>query len=251
MAFRGCLKPANILMRFVAASDKNKEDGLDLVREAFPRTLRLVASARLREAVMMPLADDETGLELLAEIEGATSSRLIAEERGIGTLTANELVHGVAHSKFINASFAYAKPREPMRFNPAERGAWYAALAVETCLAEVGHHLTKALADAGDFNAVVEYGVMLASMSGVFVDLREQPDHPSLDPDPRVGYPEGNALAATARAHAHNGIIYPSVRHKGGTCIAALWPNVVQSVVQGDMYRLIWSGKPSYVWEAL
>src|SRR3546814_10064047 len=126
-------------------------NGLALGRVAFPRTIRLVTSARLRAAVMRPLADDDNDLALLAEIEGATSSRLIAEERGKAGLFAAELVHGVPHARFINASFAYAKPREPMRFSPADRGAWYAALAAETCLAEVGFHLTRALADAGDF----------------------------------------------------------------------------------------------------
>ena len=235
----------------MADSDEGVLDGIPLIREAFSRTVRLVASARLRDAVMTPLADDTDDLALLAEIEGATSGRLIAEERGYGGLTAEELVHGVPHAKFINASFAYAKPREPMRFGPAERGAWYAALAVETCIAEVGHHLTKALADAGDFNAVVEYGELLASMAGVFLDLRHAPGHHGLDPDPAVGYPAGNALAATARAAGHNGIIYPSVRHAEGTCIAALWPNVVQSVVQGAMYRLTWSGTPEYRTEPL
>lgn len=225
------------------------EDGssLPLAREAFPSTIRLVASARLREAVLAPLVDDQDELDLLAEIESATSGRLIAEERGLGALSPDELVHGVPHARFINASFAYSKPREPMRFNPANRGAWYAALAIETCIAEVGHHLTLALADAGDFNAVVEYGEMLASMSGVFVDLRELAEHPALDPEPASGYAAGNAVAALARAEGHNGIIYPSVRHAGGTCIAALWPNVVQSVVQGAMVRLTWSGNPEYV----
>lgn len=235
----------------MADSNPGVMDGIPLVREAFPRTVRLVSSARLRDAVMAPLADDADELALLAEIEAATSSRLIAEERGQGGIPAAELVHGVPHAKFINASFAYAKPREPMRFNPADRGAWYAAIDVETCIREVGFHLTNALADANDFNAVVEYGEMLSSMSGVFVDLRQVPDHPSLDPNPSIGYPAGNAVAAGARAAGHNGIIYPSVRHEGEPCIAALWPNVVQSVVQGGMYRLTWSGKPDFKVEVL
>lgn len=224
---------------------------MPLVREAFPRTIRLVASARLREPVLAPLADPGDDLDLLAEIEGATSGRLVAEDRGLGGISEDELVHGVPHAKFINASFAYAKPREPMRFNPADRGAWYAGLVIETSIAEVGYHLTKALADAGDFNAVVEYGEMLASMSGIFIDLRARPDHPALAPEPAKGYIAGNAVAAQARAEGHNGIIYPSVRHKGGTCIAALWPNVVQSVVQGAMVRLTWTGTPDYVCETL
>jgi hypothetical protein len=228
----------------VAVSDP--EPFPPLVREAFPRTVRLVASARLRGAVLSSLADNADDLDLLAEIEGATSSRLIAQERGLGALSSDELVHGVPHVRFINASFAYAKPREPMRFSPTDRGAWYAALALETCIAEVGHHLTRALADAGDFDAVVEYGEMLASMAGMFADLRVLPDHPALDPDPERGYVAGNALAARVRAQALNGIIYPSLRHSGGTCIAALWPNVVQSVAQGAMVRLTWSGTPDY-----
>jgi len=232
-------------------ADSDLAPSYELVRVAFPRTVRLVSSARLRAAVLTPLADDADELALLAEIEAATSGRLIAEQRGLGGLTADELVHGVPHARFINASFAYAKPRQPMRFSPANRGAWYAALAIETCIAEVGYHLTQALDDAGDFNAVVDYGEMLASMSGLFVDLRPVPQHTSLDPDPAIGYPAGNAIAAMARAEGHNGIIYPSVRHEGGTCIAALWPNVVQSVVQGSLYRLTWSGSPDYAWQAL
>lgn len=230
----------------MAASEEGHLAGVPLVREAFPRTVRLVTTARLRAPVMEPLADTEGELALLAEIEGATSGRLIAEDRGAGGLTAAELVHGVPHAKFINASFAYAKPREPNRFNPADRGAWYAALDVATCIAEVGHHLTKALADVGDFNAVVDYGEMLASMAGVFVELRQAPNHASLNADPTHGYPAGNVLAAAARAAGHNGIIYPSVRYTGGTCIAALWPNVVQSVVQGALHRLTWAGTPDF-----
>ena len=84
--------------------------------------------------MLAPLADDPDELALLAEIEGATSGRLVAEERGLGALSPDELVHGVPHARFINASFAYAKPREPMRFNPADRGAWYAALALKPAL---------------------------------------------------------------------------------------------------------------------
>lgn len=235
----------------MADSNEGTLDGVPVVREAFLRTVRIVPSARLRAAIMAPLADGPDELDLLAEIEGATSGRLAAEERGSAGLSADELVHGVPHAKFINASFAYAKPREPNRFNPTNRGAWYAALDAQTCIAEVGFHMTKALADAGDFNATIEYGEMLSSMAGVFVDLRHASGHACLNPSPAAGYPAGNALAAAARAAGHNGIIFPSVRYAGGTCIAALWPNVVQSVVQGAMYRLTWSGSPDFSVEAL
>lgn len=219
-------------------------DGVPVTTEAFPRTVRLVTTARLRAPVLLPLVDNEDELALLGEIEGATSTRLMAQDRGISGLAANELVYDVPHAHFINASFAYARPQQPNRFNGANRGAWYAALALETCLAEVGFHLTNALADAGDFNATVEYAEMFCSLAGDFLDLRQCPQHPSLGADIATAYPLGNALAARARAEGLNGIIYPSVRHPGGTCLVALRPAAVQSVRQGDVYRMIWRGKP-------
>ncbi|HEV7437180.1 MAG TPA: RES family NAD+ phosphorylase [Pseudorhizobium sp.] len=219
-------------------------DGVPVVTTAYPKTVRLVTTARLREAVLAPLVDDEAELEQLAEIESATSSRRVAEVTGIARLAANELVYDVPHAHFINASFAYAKPREPNRFNGEYRGAWYAALAVETCLAEIIFHMTEFLARTGSFQAVVEYAEMFCSLSGEFVDLRERPTHQSLQADKEVGYPAGNALAEQVRAIGLNGIIYPSVRQKGGTCFAVLRPAAVQSVRQGDVYRLVWSGAP-------
>ena len=220
-------------------------DGLRIIREAFPRTIRLVPTARLRESVLSPLVDDDRELAALAELEGATSARLIGQTQGTAGIDAKEFVHGVPHAAFINASFAYAKPRELNRFSGPNRGAWYAALHVETALREVIFHMREFLEAAGDFNAIVDYAEMLASMAGEFVDLRGlDPSPPYLNPDKTIGYPAGNGLADRVRQSGWNGIIYPSVRHAGGTCLVALWPHAVQSVAQGDIHRVTWAGQP-------
>jgi len=224
-------------------------DGLTITREAFARTVRLVTTARLRPAVLAALVDSEDELAALAELEGATSNRLVAQDRGFESVSAEEFVYGVPHAKFINASFAYAKPRELNRFNGPSRGAWYAALDTETCLREVIFHMTEVLEQAGDLNAVVEYAEMHASLAGEYVDLRAHPDHASLHPGKAIGYPVGNALADAARARGLNGVIYPSVRHPGGTCFAVLWPHAVQSVAPGDVVRLTWRAGPAPVVE--
>ena len=214
-----------------------------VVRDAFPRTVRLVTSARLRAAVLRSLIDSDEEYAALAELEGATNTRLMAQNTGIGKIGASEFVYGVPHATFINASFAYAKPRELNRFNGPERGAWYAALELETCFSEVMFHMERVLDAAGDFNAVVEYAELFASFAGEFVDLRGIDPVPTcLHPDTAIGYPAGNALADEARSNGLNGIVYPSVRHPGGVCIVALWPHAVQSVAQGDLYRLAWTG---------
>ncbi len=223
--------------------------GVPVSTLAFSRTVRLVSTARLRAAVLAPLVDTTDELQQLAEIEAATSHRLQAETRGISGLEARELVYDVPHAHFINASFAYAKPREPNRFNGEMRGAWYAALDVQTCLAEITFHMTEFLARTGVFEAVADYAEMLCSVSGEFLDLRDQTEHPALSPDKSVGYPEGNRLALEARRAGLNGIIYPSVRHAAGTCFAILRPAAVQSVRQGNVWRLSWKGRPEPVVE--
>ncbi len=218
-------------------------EGLTITRDALPRTIRLVTTARLRPPVLSRLVDNDE-LAALAEIEGATSNRLMAQNRGTADVQSYELVYGVPHAAFINASFAYAKPRDPNRFNGSERGAWYAALELDTCLAEVRYHLTEVLSHTGVFEAIVDYAELFASFAGEFVDLRLHRDHSCLHPEKAIGYPIGNALADAARARGLNGIIYPSVRQDGGTCIAALFPHAVQSVAQGDVYRMTWRGSP-------
>ena len=100
------------------------------------------------------------------------------------------------------------------------------------------------LAATGVYEAVVDYAELHASFAGEFLDLRQHGEHAALNPDRALGYPAGNAMADAARSKGLNGIIYPSVRHPGGTCIAALFPHAVQSVAQGDVYRMTWSGKP-------
>ena len=208
------------------------------------RTIRLVATARLRDPVLRKLVD-EADLAGLEEIEGATSGRLRAQATGAERLDRRELVYGVAHAHFINAAFAYFMPRSLNRFNGPGRGAWYAALALDTCVAEVGFHMERELANIADFNATVDYAELYASFIGDFVDLRDATPPHFLDPDPAGSYPAGNAFADAVRSAGHYGIVYPSARHTGGTCLVALVPHAVQSVRQGAVIRLAWSGKPS------
>ena len=52
-----------------------------------------------------------------------------------------------------------------------------------------------------------------------------------LDPD---SYSASQRLAADLLGKGSAGIVYPSVRHKGGTCIACFRPALVGNVRQGE-----------------
>jgi len=213
-------------------------------RIAQDRTIRLVAAARLRDPVLLKLVE-KTDLAALEEIEGATSARLRAQESGTERLDRRELVHGIPQAHLINAAFSHWLPRSLNRFNGPRRGAWYAALELATCVAEVSFHMERELANISDYRATVDYAELLASFIGDFVDLRRAKPRPAfLDPSPSRSYKAGNLFADMVRTAGHYGIVYPSMRHAGGTCLVALVPHAVQSVTQGRVLRLAWNGKP-------
>ncbi len=213
-------------------------------------TFRLISTARLRAPALRDLAagdlaaGDDDLLADLAELESATSGRLRVQERGLAGLRPEELAFGVRGATLINAAFAYTRPGGN-RFNGDGRGAWYCAFEVETALAEVAFHLTRALDDVGRYDNVTDYAELLADFIGPFHDLRQaEPPPACLVPDPAVGYPAGQALAREILRAEGDGVIYPSARRPGGICLAALRPHVVQNLREGDVWRLEWRGTP-------
>jgi RES domain-containing protein len=209
-------------------------------------TVRLIPSGRLKEPMLLPLAANHGTLEDLASLESATNGRLRAQESGLPDLDPRELVFGRPGYTFINAAFAHTRPGGN-RFNGEERGAWYCGFEPETALDEVAYHLTRELEAAGRFQNVTDYAELLADFVGIFHDLRaaDQAAEACLNRDPAVGYPAGQALARRLRTEAaSNGIVYPSVRRDGGTCLVAFRPDLVQNLRQGGVWRLEWQGRP-------
>ncbi len=209
-------------------------------------TVRLIPSAYYKPPVLGPLADTEDELEILAVIEGLTNRRLKAENTGISGLDPRELAFNVWGQSHINAAFAYTRAAGN-RFNDANRGAWYCAFDDKTAIAEVAFHKTRELAYINIFEDVSVYQALLAGFIGDFHDLRGIKGSPAyLGKDPATAYPAGQGLAAELRKEGARGIIYSSVRQKGGTCLAAFHPQLVQNVRPGARWRIIWDGSPEY-----
>jgi len=224
--------------------------GLPLVDLLEPATIRLIPTAYIDEPAMQPLADDDIGLAILEDLEQATSLRQDADFPLPAGVQKSELLtpaFGYGWS-YVNAAFCYTRPTGG-RFNDANRGAWYASLGhqpASTSTAEVGHHLTQELANIGVFRNFTTYRELLAGFIGPFVDLRGQADADYLHPEISTGHPAGQLLAHELRAAGLNGVIYPSVRRKGGTCLAAFRTTLVQNIRQGETWELQWSGSPEF-----
>jgi hypothetical protein len=206
-------------------------------------THRLIPSKHLpgEESVLVRIADDDAHLQALFELDGATNDRLLAEHQRLPGIGVEELVFAVPHAAVINASFCHANPLGA-RFSGPGRGAWYAGVVVATSQAEVAFHKTVQLAEIGRFEESVTYDDLLADFSATFHDLRRaRGTRAWLDPD---SYVESQALAERLLGEGSLGVVYPSVRHQGGTCLACFRPPLVTNVRRGKRYRFTWHGTP-------
>lgn len=206
-------------------------------------THRLIPSRHLahEDSVLMAIARDEAHLAAIAALESATNDRLLAERQRLPGIGLEELVWAVPHAGVVNASFCHAHPLGA-RFSGPERGAWYAALDVATSQAEVGFHKSVQLAEIGMFEDSVTYDDYLADFSASFHDLRGARGFKAcLDP---ASYVESQALAAALLDEGALGVIYPSVRHEGGTCLSCFRPALVANVRRAKTYRFTWRGSP-------
>lgn len=202
-------------------------------------TLRLILTryADDAEGVLARLTVPQSQFDNLLQLEGATNDRVSGEANFLPGITVHELVFGVPYYHIINAAFTYARPGGT-RFSSPYRGAWYAAFARKTAQAEVAYHYAQGLREI-DWREkeVVSYREYLADFHADFHDLRKKDRHKDspfadcLDP---VSYHASQRLAADLLNKGSAGIVYPSVRHKGGTCIACFRPALVGNVRQGE-----------------
>ena len=204
-------------------------------------THRLIPSKYLTggDSVFTRIADDDEHLAAIFELDDATNERLLAERGltlGIGP---EELLAAVPHASIVNAAFCHPHPLGS-RFNGPDRGAWYAGFELETAQAEVAFHKSVELAEIGWSDESVAYDDYLADFNAEFHDLRDARGfQASLAPD---SYEASQALAATLLEAGALGIVYPSVRRAGGTCVVCFRPALVGHVRRGYRWRLTWRG---------
>ena len=205
------------------------------VREcSFRGTHRLIPSKSSAEGtVLAALADKAAELRDLIELDGATNARLLGDEGLLPGIGVHELLYGIAYSEIVNAAFTHAAPGGG-RFNSNLRGAWYAGLERETSIAEVAFHKLEQLREVDwPHEEVSTCDDYRADFAAEFHDLRGAATRFArflrLGPIPEC-YQPSQQLAAGLLERGANGIVFPSVRRAGGTCVACFRPALVYHV---------------------
>lgn len=112
-------------------------------------------------------------------------------------------------------------------------GAYYAATTLPAAIEEIRWHLGH---DEGiPFDKTQVYRAVTSKTKGRYLDLRPAKNMGALSPDPRRSYPAGAGLADLARDRGLDGVIYRSVRHPSGTCMAIFDEKSISGIRLGQL----------------
>ncbi len=191
-------------------------------------TVRLIATAytETAETVLHALDLPDDVLDDLAELDGATNERMEAEQGRRSGISIEELVFGVPEATIVNAAFSHAGAGG--RFHTTQRGAWYAGFREETAVAEVKYHRLRALQETRATGVYsFPFRAFLADFAGEFHALTAQHrEYLASGPVPAC-YAAPQQLAEALLNAGSAGLVYPSVRHKGGWAVACFRPALV------------------------
>jgi hypothetical protein len=192
------------------------------------------------DSVLGRIADNDAHLRDIFDLDNATNDRLLAENNISPGIGIHELIFGVPYFRIVNAAFCHPHPLGS-RFNGPDRGAWYAGFDIETSQAEIAFHKSVELAEVDWLEEDVTYDDYLADFSAAFHDIRDDAQFGAcLIPESYVASQE---LAERLLEGGSLGLIYPSVRRNGGTCLACFRPALVMNVRKDKTYRFVWSGQ--------
>lgn len=183
---------------------------------------------------------DPADLDAVFEIEALTNDRLRDDVGDLRLVPDEDRVAGPGTSA-IMAAFTHLNP-EGDRFTDGTYGVFYAGRALETAIAETRHHRARFLARTSEPAQEVDMRVYAVDLEAELHDIRgARAEYAALhDPD---SYALSQAFAGELRAAASDGIVYDSVRHTGGECVAVFRPRLLSNCRQERHLCYVWDGK--------
>jgi hypothetical protein len=168
---------------------------------------------------------DSKDLDDVAALERRTNDRVIDEAGDIALVRSQDRIVGPGTTP-IMAAFTHTQPN---RFSDGSFGAYYAAQALETALAESRYHVERFYRATREPSADVDMRVFCARIAGRFETLlRCSAKDERLAPD---SYAASQAYGRNVYdKNAADGIVYPSVRdERHRPSVACFRPRVVSN----------------------
>jgi hypothetical protein len=207
---------------------------------SWPAAWRIIATRYPPINLFERVTDNPAVWETLIELEQLTNPRVRDDTGEIALVPPERRVAG-PNASWVMAPFTHVNKRGS-RFSDGSYGVYYAAEALLTAITETAFHFARFAADSHDPPRREDMRVLLGAVDCSFceVDTLSPADQQAvLD---KASYVASREFGGNRRGTGSDGISYPSVRHEGGRCIAAFWPNVVGIPVQERHLQYEWDG---------
>jgi RES domain len=209
---------------------------------AWTDSCRLIPS-RFPPVFLFDAVADPADLDVVFAIEALGNPRLRDAVGQLQLVPLDQRISGPGSSP-IMAAFTHLNP-EGSRFSDGSYGVYYAAAALETAVAEVGYHRARFLARTAEPAIDIDLRCYRVAVRASLVDLRGQ-GGPLHDPQ---SYAASQPYGLALRLAGGTGIIYDSVRHPGGQCVALFTPRAtVPPCRQAEHVTLRWNGERIAEW---
>jgi hypothetical protein len=182
-------------------------------------------------------------METLWYLESLTNERLLSETGHIRLVDPQDRISGPGAS-IVMAAFTHTG--YPSRFSNGSYGVYYAAKTRDTAMYETIYHRERFLRYTQEEPGEINMRVYVGKVAKRLHDIRSPGYSPLHHPD---DYRPSQQFAETFHLNKAWGLVYNSVRHAGGECIAIFRPPAVTAPVQGEHLSYVWDGdKISHVY---
>jgi hypothetical protein len=196
-----------------------------------------IVPSRFPPAGLFDRIADPADLDAIFAVEALTNPRLREEANTLRLVPKDRRISGPGSTP-VMAAFTHLNP-EGSRFSDGTWGVFYAARNVITAVEETVYHREIFLAATAEPACDIEMRCYRTSVDCKLHDIRG--GWPAAhDAD---SYVASVKLARELRQAGSDGIVYDSVRHQGGECLAAFYPDVVAPCVQAQHLIYRWDGK--------
>jgi len=178
--------------------------------------------------------------DALYALEALTNDRLRDEVGDISLVPPEERLFGPG-STCIMAAFTHLNPHGS-RFSDGSYGVFYCARQRDTAIAETRYHAARFMAATREPPMRLQMRLYSVDAQGRVADLRKiaQTEPRIVDPD---DYAYTQSLGRSLRSEGALGIVYPSVRHRGGQCLAAFRTALVKNCLHAAYLEYQWNGE--------
>lgn len=205
------------------------------VRLRWPKIYRIIPSkfppVNFFERIVKP-----EQMEAAWYLESLTNDRLRDETGDITLVPKEERVSGPGAS-VVMAAFTHIG--NPSRFSDGGYGVYYAARSLETAVRETAYHRARFLAATNEAPGEIDMRAYVGKVKEPMKDIRTPRFKALHDPD---DYSASQAFGKQHREQGDWGLVFNSVRHEGGECIAVFRPKAVSLPVAGSALGYVWDG---------